>query len=270
MSLTPTEFRKAMGCFATGVTIITLDLEGEAHGMTANAFASVSLDPMLVLVCVDHTTRTHAHMHAKKRFGISVVSEDQGAIWEYYARPERTHQHAEAEAGARFDRTPHGTPILQGALAYLECRLYSAQDAGDHTIFIAEVESVVVKEKEPLLFFRGKYRKVGKTSVSRPEPSSGQERDVEQIIEQVRQMCPAMEVRQLKVLHPGADDDGLWFFNQPESLFEVQIESTNGMCPFLIETDETPDRFRTNSVAETVQILSSLLHISKTSTSRGG
>lgn len=150
-----------MGCFATGVTIITVDLEGEVHGMTANAFASVSLDPMLVLVCVDHTTRTHAHLHAKKRFGINVLCADQRAISEYYARAERTHENAEAEAGARFDRTKHGTPVLQGSLAYLECRLHSAQVAGDHSIFIAEVEDVVVREGEPLLFFRGKYRKVG-------------------------------------------------------------------------------------------------------------
>ena len=164
MSLNSLEFRKAMGCFATGVTIITVDLEGEhgdVHGMTANAFASVSLDPMLVLVCVDHSTRTHAHLHAKKRFGINVLCEDQRAISEYYARPERTHENAEAEAGARFDRTQHGTPMLHGALAYLECRLHSAEVAGDHTIFIAEVEDVVVREGDPLLFFRGKYRKVG-------------------------------------------------------------------------------------------------------------
>jgi flavin reductase (DIM6/NTAB) family NADH-FMN oxidoreductase RutF len=160
MNLTASEFRKAMGRFATGVTIVTVNLDGEVHGMTANAFASVSLDPMLVLVCVDHTTRTHAHLHAKKRFGINVLCEDQRAISEYYARPERDHEHAEEEAGARFEHTRHGTPMLQGSLAYLECRLHSAQDAGDHTIFIAEVEDVIVREGEPLLFFRGKYRKV--------------------------------------------------------------------------------------------------------------
>lgn len=161
MTLNPAEFRKAMGCFATGVTIITLDLDGEVHGMTANAFASVSIDPLLVLVCVDHNTRTHAHMQAKKRFGINVLGEEQRAISEYYARPARTHEHAEAEAGARFERTSHGTPMLEGALAYLECRLHSSEEAGDHTIFIAEVEDVVVREGDPLLFFRGKYRKVG-------------------------------------------------------------------------------------------------------------
>lgn len=161
MTLNAKDFRKAMGNFATGVTIITLDLDGEVHGMTANAFASVSLDPMLVLVCVDHSTRTHAHLHAKKRFGINVLSEEQRAISEYYARPERDHDKAEAEAGAKFDRTRHGTPMLHGSLAYLECRLHSAEEAGDHTIFIAEVEDVVVKEGDPLLFFRAKYRHIG-------------------------------------------------------------------------------------------------------------
>ncbi|HEY4904769.1 MAG TPA: flavin reductase family protein [Candidatus Sulfotelmatobacter sp.] len=161
MNLDAADFRRAMGCFATGVTIITLDLEGEVHGMTANAFASVSLEPLLVLVCVDHRAATHEHLHTKKRFGINVLCEDQRAISEYYASPARTHERAEEVAGAHFERTRHGTPMLQGALAYLECRLHSAEEAGDHTIFIAEVEDAVVREGEPLLFFRGKYRTVG-------------------------------------------------------------------------------------------------------------
>src|SRR5580658_7989100 len=122
MSVTQAEFRKAMGSFATGVTVITVDYEGEVQGMTANAFASVSLDPLLVLVCVDHRARTHAHLHARKRFGVNVLRRDQQAISEYYAGPAETHQHAEA-SGARFDRTAQGTPVLQGALAYLVCRL---------------------------------------------------------------------------------------------------------------------------------------------------
>src|SRR5713101_9956523 len=119
MSVTHLDFRKAMGCFATGVTVITVDQAGEVHGMTANAFTSVSMDPLLVLVCVDHKTRTHAHLHAKKRFGINVLSRDQRAISEYYARPTRSHERAEQEAGATFDRTSRGTPMLNGALAYL-------------------------------------------------------------------------------------------------------------------------------------------------------
>ncbi len=150
-----------MGSFATGVTVITVDYNGHIHGMTANAFTSVSLDPLLVLVCVDHKARTHAHLHSRKRFGVNVLAEDQRAISEYYALPVTTHENAEQEAGARFDRTAHGTPVLHGALAYLECRLDTAQDAGDHTIFIAEVEDVVVRDGNPLLYFRGEYRKLG-------------------------------------------------------------------------------------------------------------
>jgi flavin reductase (DIM6/NTAB) family NADH-FMN oxidoreductase RutF len=163
MSVTHADFRKAMGCFATGVTVITVDYEGEIHGMTANAFTSVSLDPMLVLVCVDHRAKTHAHLHARKRFGVNVLAEDQRGISDYYARPLRTHERAEEEAGAHFDRTAHNTPVLHGALAYLECRLDTAQDAGDHTIFIAEVEDVVVRDGDPLLFYRGKYREMKMT-----------------------------------------------------------------------------------------------------------
>ena len=141
--------------------VITVDCEGEVHGMTANAFASVSLDPLLVLVCVDQQARTHAHLHAKKRFGVNVLAESQTAVSQYYADPNPTHRPAEREAGARFDRTQHGTPVLHGALAYLECRLHTVQDAGDHTIFIAEVEDVMVRQGDPLLYFRGEYRKIG-------------------------------------------------------------------------------------------------------------
>lgn len=159
MSLNPSEFRKAMGCFATGVTIITVDVDGEVHGMTANAFASVSLAPPLLLVCVDHAARTHAHLHARKRFGVNILADDQRVISEYYARP--VEEQVEKESAARFDRTPHGTPVLHGALTYLECRLQWAHDAGDHTIFIAEVEDIVVRQGEPLLYFRSQYRRIG-------------------------------------------------------------------------------------------------------------
>jgi len=151
------QFRRAMGCFATGVTITTVDYEGAAQGMTANAFASVSLDPLLVLVCVDQKAKTHAHLHARKRFGINVLAENQRAISEHYADPDRVEPWQEA----RFDCTRHGTPVLHGALAYLECNLRTAQDAGDHTIFIAEVEDVVVRSGEPLLYFQSDYHKLG-------------------------------------------------------------------------------------------------------------
>ena len=150
-----------MAAFATGVTIITVDDAGRVHGMTANAFTSVSLEPQLVLVCVDHKAQTHAHLTARKRFGINVLSEAQTSISEHYADPDRQPAAAE-KAGARFDRTAHGTPVLHGALAYFECRLQDARDAGDHTIFIAEVEDVVVRDGKPLIFFGSEYFALGK------------------------------------------------------------------------------------------------------------
>jgi flavin reductase (DIM6/NTAB) family NADH-FMN oxidoreductase RutF len=177
MSATRSDFRKAMGCFATGITVITLDSQGEVHGMTANAFTSVSLDPMLVLVCVDQHARTHSHLHAKKRFGVNVLAEGQRAISEYYARAERASDQDAQEAGASFERTRHGTPVLRGALAYLECRLHTAQDAGDHTIFIAEVEEVMVSEGAPLLYFESRYRGIGPAIEAGPAKAKDPEKD---------------------------------------------------------------------------------------------
>jgi len=161
MTLSADEFRNALGCFATGVTVITMEQAGNVHGMTANAFCSVSLDPQLVLVCVDQRTLTHELMRDKQRFGINVLAADQQRLSLYYADPNRLHHDAEAKAGARFDHTRQGTPVLHGALAYLECRLHSAQQAGDHTIFVAAVEDAVVREGRPLLFFRGHYHELG-------------------------------------------------------------------------------------------------------------
>ena len=82
MSVSPAEFRKALGCFATGVTVITVDYEGQVQGMTANAFSSVSLDPQLILVCVDQRAKTHSHLHAKKRFGVKILAADPRRISE--------------------------------------------------------------------------------------------------------------------------------------------------------------------------------------------
>jgi len=157
MSTSQEDFRRAMGCFATGVTVITVDDHGKVEGMTANAFASVSIDPLLVLVCVSHKARTHAHLHARKRFGVNVLSEHQRRISEHYALAERDPVLAEQEVGAKFDRTQHGTPVLHGALAYLECRLETTHEAGDHTIFIAEVEDVMVRQGKPLIYFQSTY-----------------------------------------------------------------------------------------------------------------
>ena len=157
MSVTSAEFRQAMGCFATGVTVITVDFDGQVHGMTANAFTSVSLDPLGAGL-----STIGAHSCAPSR---------QEAIWGECAGGRSTEyfgvlcargpgsRSCGADAGARFDRTAHGTPVLNGALAYLECRLHTAQDAGDHTIFIAEVEEVVVRDGDPSALLPGTVQK---------------------------------------------------------------------------------------------------------------
>lgn len=174
MSVSQANFRKALSSFATGVTIVTVDAGDGVHGMTANAFASVSLKPRLVLICVDRRARTHAHLHEKKRFGINILAHNQHGISEHYALASR-HDHDRDRAGARFDRTRHGTPVLHGALAYLECRLHTVQDAGDHTIFIAEVEEIVLRKGKPLVYFQSAYRSLGKTIAPRRgrKPSAG-------------------------------------------------------------------------------------------------
>ena len=159
MRVSARDFRKAMGCFATGVTVITVDQEGEVHGMTANAFTAVSLDPVLVLVCVDHRARTHAHLHARKRFGVNVLRSDQQAISEYYARRRRL-------ISIRKRRAPASIAPRRARRCCKErWRTWNAgctrrKPAGDHTIFIAEVEEVVVRDGEPLLYFRSQYREL--------------------------------------------------------------------------------------------------------------
>lgn len=86
-------------------------------------------------------------------------------------------------------------------------------------------------------------------------------RDIEQVIQHIASSFPQVKVQQLRPPHPGADDDGLWFFQQPLSRFEVQVESSTGMCPFLIETDETDRRLSASSVTEAVEIVLRLLHL---------
>ncbi len=161
MTVTKEEFRKALGRFATGVTVITVTKDnGAVHGVTVNAFASVSLDPPLVLVCIDHRSRTLPLLHARKRFGVNVLTEDQRAIAEYYARAEKNPEETR-DLGVRFANSEGGAPKLEGCLAYLSCHVVSTQEAGDHTVFIAQVVQAFVREGQPLLFSAGKYGTLG-------------------------------------------------------------------------------------------------------------
>jgi len=155
--VTPSAFRAALGRFASGVTIITVETsEGEVHGMTANAFCSVSLQPPLVLVCIDHLAETYLHLRERGQFGVSVLKEEQEALSEFFADPERNPD-AAYRLGIEYRAMASGMPVLKDALANLDCRVVGAHSAGDHTIFVAEVKEIALGEGSPLLYFRGRY-----------------------------------------------------------------------------------------------------------------
>jgi flavin reductase (DIM6/NTAB) family NADH-FMN oxidoreductase RutF len=155
--VTSTEFRRAMGHFATGVTVVTVEREaGHVHGMTANSFASVSLSPPLVSVCVDHRARLLPLLKEKQRFGVNVLKQGQRAHSEYFAGIEQDPEALE-RLGVKFFWTDQRIPLLENVLCQLSCKLSGLHVAGDHTIVIAEVESAKFSNGEPLLFYRGQY-----------------------------------------------------------------------------------------------------------------
>ena len=155
--VTPQEFRSALGRFTSGVTVITVETtSGDVHGMTASSFCSVSLRPPLVLVCVDHLAETYLHIRQRGRFGVSVLKEEQEALSEFFADPERNPD-AARRLDVHYSQMKSGMPVLAHALANLDCSVVQAHDAGDHTIFVGEVKEVSVAEGSPLLYFRGRY-----------------------------------------------------------------------------------------------------------------
>jgi flavin reductase (DIM6/NTAB) family NADH-FMN oxidoreductase RutF len=156
---TPAEFRLACGQFATGVTVLTVERStGKVHGMTANSVTSVSLDPLLLLICVDQRAQFLPMVKEKRRFGVNILKEDQQPISKYFAQTEEKPE-VEAQLGIRYHWTPSGIPLLEHALAHMACHVVASYLAGDHTIFIAEVESTEIFDGEPLLYFRGAYRR---------------------------------------------------------------------------------------------------------------
>jgi flavin reductase (DIM6/NTAB) family NADH-FMN oxidoreductase RutF len=150
------DFRRAMGRFATGVTIITTRLGDDLHGMTANAVTSLSLDPLLVLVCVDKTADTHDILAKAGVFAVNILNKDQSEISDRFAKKEFDGAHGLEDLPHTFAVT--GAPILEGSIAYLDCRTVTEHHGGDHTIFIGEVvEAKELDDGEPLVFYRGKY-----------------------------------------------------------------------------------------------------------------
>jgi flavin reductase len=157
-SLSPDLFRRVMGSFPTGITVITAErAPGQVHGMTANSFTSVSLDPLLILVCVDQEARLLSFLKAQRRFGVSILKEDQQEISEYFARTDPPPE-AEARLDIRFRWTASGIPLLENALAHLGCNVVAEYMSGDHTIFVGEVESMDAGDGSPLIYHCGQYR----------------------------------------------------------------------------------------------------------------
>src|SRR5467141_776068 len=115
-SLDPVTFRRVAGTFTTGVTVITVERDpGVVHGMTANSFTSVSLDPLLILVCVSHEARLLSFLKTQRRFGVNILREDQQALSEFFAKIEQTPEE-DARLGIRYRWTSSGIPLLEGGL----------------------------------------------------------------------------------------------------------------------------------------------------------
>ncbi|MGH7949165.1 MAG: flavin reductase family protein [Candidatus Binataceae bacterium] len=157
MPIEKNELRRVMGHFATGVTVITtLRNSGELHGLTANAFTSVSLVPPLLLICVDKKAESYPCFDETKVFTVNVLAHDQEAVSRKFAVSGGDKFH-----GVAFHSGANGAPILDGALAYIECKVVQAFDGGDHTIYLGEIEQAEAREGKPLMFFRGGYRELG-------------------------------------------------------------------------------------------------------------
>ena len=147
------EFRRTLGMFATGVTVITTLVDEQVHGMTANAFMSVSLQPPLIVISVDRRARMNNLLREEVRFGVSVLEEKQSVLSDRFAG--RNSDGPEPEFGL-----VHDTPLVEGALAHLVARVVRSYWGGDHSLFLGRVEYVRYGEGTPLLFHGGGYGRV--------------------------------------------------------------------------------------------------------------
>lgn len=155
--MAPASLREVMGRFATGVTVLTAGGE-QGHGMTANAFTSVSLDPPLALCCVGRQARIHDAIVSTGGFGVSLLGADQQQLARYFADRRRPSGIAQFDAVEWTPGPSTGAPLLAGALAWLECELTEVYPGGDHAIFLGEVlTSGQGQSGDALLFFEGAY-----------------------------------------------------------------------------------------------------------------
>jgi len=157
----PTTFRTVMGHFATGVTVVTAFADGRPQGITVNALSSVSLEPLLVLVALDRGRFITPTVHAARRFGVSILSEHQQAVSDCFAGAAVT-PGREDFCGAAWHRGQTGLPLIDGAIATLECTVVDAIPVGDHDLFIGRVEALGSETDEPmpLLYYRRRYLRI--------------------------------------------------------------------------------------------------------------
>jgi len=153
MPVSEDEFRNALSCFASGVSVVTTkDASGNMHGITVSAFCSVSLNPPLILICIEKTAASHYAFTESGAFIVNILDETQTDLSERFAAPA-------SDKFEDIDITPgvRGVPALIDALANLECRLHEVCDGGDHSIFVGEVENTYVNDGKPLVYFRSSY-----------------------------------------------------------------------------------------------------------------
>lgn len=158
MPVESAEFRRILGHWSTGVAIVCArSPDGRPCGLTANAFSSLSLDPPLVLVCVEKTADSHDCIRAAGAFAISILAADD----ELTARKFAADDGSAKFDGVAYRLTPNGSPVLDDALAWVDCTLHAAYPGGDHTIFVGAVVAGDAVDGDPLLYYRGGYRRAG-------------------------------------------------------------------------------------------------------------
>jgi flavin reductase (DIM6/NTAB) family NADH-FMN oxidoreductase RutF len=157
MSLDARVLRTMMGHFATGVTVITTrDKNGQNYGITANAFTSVSLNPPLALVCIDKNAQCYRCFQEAKLFAVNILGREQQEISQRFAT-----KGINKFEGISWHLGESGVPILDGVMASVECKVVERFEGGDHTIYLAEITGGSVSNGDPLLFYKGKYHRLG-------------------------------------------------------------------------------------------------------------
>lgn len=155
--VTSDQFRQVMGNFATGITVVTTrDVNGNPYGLTVSSFTSVSLDPVLVLVCLDNRLSGLDAFKKSKHFGVSILTDKQEDASRIFAKKD-----TERPISLYFEGKL-GIPLLRNSLAVMECKVVEVYSGGDHQIFMGEVETAeLLGTDHPLLYFRGKYQRLG-------------------------------------------------------------------------------------------------------------